>query len=317
MAAVDDFSTTTPLPSRDRADPGEGQPRGASLQRRLPAHGELLEPAALGHPELSLPNVSAGQHQQPQDPGTAIDNAYKAAFIYTRIVQVGEAPFSGANNYAYLLNHDLPGILANRFEEGDFTDAQSLLLNGRISEASNFNELGANWYWDGPWRTPVAWAAYLEGTNDTAFVASTSTTTRTGRASGGRACTPSCTPTTWRSSARRTGYLKRSDDNDSERHLAVRRRDRAGRPGRLQVHRHPDRQHGRGAVGRRRVHQPAERRQRGPVGQRAGQRLRLPAVRGQRPGHRRPVQLARATRTGPARTSGARTSGTSCSRAAR
>ena len=61
-------------------------------------------------------------------------------------------------------------MLANRFELGDFTDAQNLLLTGRISEVPNFNEVGANWYWDGVWRTPLAWAQYLEATNDIDFV---------------------------------------------------------------------------------------------------------------------------------------------------
>jgi hypothetical protein len=85
-------------------------------------------------PALSLPSVTLPGTGGLADPGQAIDNAYKAAFVYTRIVQVAKAPFSGANNYDWLLNHDLPGILANRFELGDFTDAQNLLLVGRISE---------------------------------------------------------------------------------------------------------------------------------------------------------------------------------------
>jgi hypothetical protein len=121
-------------------------------------------------PRLTLPNVSLPDTNNLTDPGTALDNAYKAAFVYTRIVQSGKAPFSGANNYDWLLNHDLPGILDNRFELGDFTDAQNLLLTGRISEASTFDEKGANWYWDGPWRTPLAWAEYLLKTNDVRFV---------------------------------------------------------------------------------------------------------------------------------------------------
>ena len=121
-------------------------------------------------PRLTLPNVPLPNTNNLANPGTALGNAYKAAFVYTRIVQSGDAPFSGANNYDWLLNHDLPGIMANRFELGDFTDAQNLLLDGRISEDPNFDEKGANWYWDGPWRTPVAWADYLQATNDTTFV---------------------------------------------------------------------------------------------------------------------------------------------------
>jgi hypothetical protein len=121
-------------------------------------------------PRLTMPNVPLPDTSGLADPGDALDNAYKAAFVYTRIVQSGDAPFSGANNYDWLLNHDVPGILDNEFALGDFSDARNLLLDGRVSEASNFDEKGANWYWDGPWRTPVAWADYLQATNDTAFV---------------------------------------------------------------------------------------------------------------------------------------------------
>jgi hypothetical protein len=100
-------------------------------------------------PRLTLPNVPLPDTSNLANPGDALDNAYKAAFVYTRIVQSGDAPFSGANNYDWLLNHDLPGILANRFALGDFTDARNLLLDGRVSENPNFDEKGANWYWDG------------------------------------------------------------------------------------------------------------------------------------------------------------------------
>jgi hypothetical protein len=215
VAAVDTFSTSTPLPSP------------AALTPAQPNLGALPYSAAFRHmanywnkrlsvtPELSLPDVPLANTDNLKDPGTAIDNAYKAAFIYTRIVQVGEAPFSGANNYAYLLNHDLPGILANRFEEGDYTNAQSLLLNGRISEASNFNELGANWYWDGPWRTPVAWAAYLEGTNDTAFVSRYFHDDANGPSQWGPSLYTLMHTDYLSQLSATTGYLKLSDDNDS------------------------------------------------------------------------------------------------------
>ena len=65
-------------------------------------------------PVLSLPNVTIPQSNL-SNPGTELSNAFKANFVYTRIVQVAKSPFSGANNYAWLLNHDLPNILANRF----------------------------------------------------------------------------------------------------------------------------------------------------------------------------------------------------------
>jgi alpha-galactosidase-like protein len=215
VAAVDTFSTTTPLPSVAALTPAKGNPGALPYNAAYQHMANYWNQRLSVIPRLSLPNVSLANTGSLKDPGTAIDNAYKAAFIYTRIVQVGEAPFSGANNYAYLLNHDLPGILANRFEEGDFTDAQSLLLNGRISEASNFNELGANWYWDGPWRTPVAWAAYLESTNDTAFVSEYLHDDADGPSQWGPSLYTLMHTDYLSQLSATTGYLKASNDNDS------------------------------------------------------------------------------------------------------
>ncbi len=166
-------------------------------------------------------------------------------------MQVDKSPFSGANNYDWLLNHDLPGILDNRFELGDFTDAQNLLLVGRISEDPTFNEVGANWYWDGVWRTPVAWAQYLEGTNDVAFVKQYFHDDANG-------------PSQWGPSLytmMHTDFLSQLNPQTElpqvflrqrlRRQLAVRRRDGASRPVCLRIHRDADRQHGRSARGRR------------------------------------------------------------------
>jgi hypothetical protein len=166
-------------------------------------------------PRLTLPNVSLPDTNNLAAPGGAMDNAYKAAFVYTRIVQSGDAPFSGANNYDWLLNHDLPGILANRFALGDYTDAQNLLLDGRISEAPNFDEKGANWYWDGPWRTPVAWADYLQGTNDTAFVAKYFHDDATAPSPWGPSLYTLMHTDYLAQLDSGTGYLKSSFDNDS------------------------------------------------------------------------------------------------------
>jgi hypothetical protein len=164
-AAVDTFGSGVALPTPDTLASGAQSYHDAF--RHMASYWRQRLSAI---PRLSLPNVTLPNTSGLTDPGKAIDNAYKAAFIYTRVVQVDKSPFSGANNYDWLLNHDLPGIMANRFELGDFTDAQNLLLVGRISEDPTFNEVGANWYWDGVWRTPVAWAQYLEGTDDVAFV---------------------------------------------------------------------------------------------------------------------------------------------------
>ena len=214
VAPVDTFGSGQPLPTLTAATPGQA----SSVDTYATAYTHMAqywEEQVSVAPTLSLPNVSLANTNNLADPGTAIDNAYKAAYVYTRIVQTAESEFSGANNYDWLLNHDVPGILDNRFELGDFSGAQNLLLTARISEASNFNEHGANWYWDGPWRTPLAWAQYLESTNDTAFVSQYFHDDADGPSQWGPSLyTLMHTDYLSRLSAT-TGYLKPSDDNDS------------------------------------------------------------------------------------------------------
>ena len=164
VAAVDTFGTGAPLPAAGALTP---LPYARAFRHMAQFWNQRLSVI----PVLSLPNITLPSTGGLARPGDAMADAYKAAFVYTRIVQVAAAPFSGANNYDWLLNHDVPGILANRFAQGDFTDAQNLLLVGRISEQPGFGEVGANWYWDGLWKTPAAWADYLEATGDVAFVA--------------------------------------------------------------------------------------------------------------------------------------------------
>ncbi len=209
VAAVDTFGLS-PLPGQ--ADVASS----AKPYDRAFAHMAAYWTGRLSvTPRLSLPNVSLPGTGGLDHPGDALDNAYKAAFVYTRIVEVGKSPFSGANNYAWLLNHDLPGILANRFLLGDFTDAQNLLLVGRISEDPQFNEVGANWYWDGPWRTPLAWADYLQATNDTAFVSKYFHDDATGPSPWGPSLFTLMHTDFLAQLNSATGYLKRSFDNDS------------------------------------------------------------------------------------------------------
>jgi hypothetical protein len=43
-------------------------------------------------------------------------------------------------------------------------------LTARASEAIGYPEYGANWYWDGVWKSPWPWAIYLSKTGDTSFV---------------------------------------------------------------------------------------------------------------------------------------------------
>ena len=164
VVAVDNFGSGQALPG---AAALAGVPSFDTAFSQMSSHWNGLLAVT---PTFTLPNLTLPNTNNLANPGTAMINAYKATFVYTRIIQVSKAPFSGANNYDWLLNHDVPGILVNRFAQGDFTDAQNLLLVGRISEQPGFNEQGANWYFDGIWKTPWAWAVYLEHTNDTAFV---------------------------------------------------------------------------------------------------------------------------------------------------
>src|SRR6185437_111513 len=103
-----------------------------------------------------------------------------------------------------------------RFELGDFTDAQNLLLTGRISEVSNFNEVGANWYWDGVWRTPIAWAQYLEATNDTDFVSQYFHDDATAPSQWGPSLFTMMHTDLLAQLSATTHYLRRSNDNDSQ-----------------------------------------------------------------------------------------------------
>jgi hypothetical protein len=209
VAPVDDFGRGQALPTLTAAT--------VSGYAQAYAHmASYWQKQVAVAPTLSLPNVSLAGTNQLADPGTAIDNAYKAAYVYTRIVQTAESQFSAANNYDWLLNHDVPGILANRFELGDFSGAQNLLLTARISEAPNFNEYGANWYWDGPWRTPLAWAQYLEGTNDTSFVSQYFHDDASGPSQWGPSLYTLMHTDYLAQLNTATGYLKRSNDNDSE-----------------------------------------------------------------------------------------------------
>jgi hypothetical protein len=165
VVAVDNFGSGQALPSA--ATLTSSAPTFDTAYAHMTNHWNTWLATA---PVFQLPNLTLPNTNNLANPGTAMANAYKATFVYTRIIQVGDAPFSGANNYDWVLDHDIPGILVNRFAQGDFTDAQNLLLDGRIAEQVNFNEQGANWYFDGIWKTPWAWAVYLARTNDTAFV---------------------------------------------------------------------------------------------------------------------------------------------------
>ena len=164
VAAIDRFGGSAALPST--ATLAASAPSYDTAHDQMAAfwNGRINATAQPALPNLQLPSTGLA------NPGTALRNAYRAGTAYHLMMQVGKSPFSAANNYAWLLNHDVPGELTARFTTGDFSDARNLLLIGRTSEQPGFPSNGANWYWDGVWKTPWAWAIYLAKTNDIAFV---------------------------------------------------------------------------------------------------------------------------------------------------
>ena len=126
----------------------------------------------------------------------------------------------------------------------------------------NFNEEGANWYWDGVWRTPVAWAITSRGTNDVAFVKQYFHDDANGPSQWGPSMYTMMHTDFLSQLNATTGYLKASFDNDSggtwlfddETALAGLAPTRTSRPGSAKR---------RSDVGPGRLHQPAERDQRG------------------------------------------------------
>ncbi|WP_284745702.1 RICIN domain-containing protein [Amycolatopsis sp. RTGN1] len=165
VVAVDNFGSGAALPTGSTLSSNAPNYDTAYSQMASYWNARLAETNTFSLPNTTLPNTG-----NLANPGTAMANAYKAGTIYNLIMQVGQAQFSGANNYNWILNHDVPGELTAKFETGDFRDARNLLLTARISEQDNWDEVGANWYWDGVWKTMGTWATYLAKTNDTAFV---------------------------------------------------------------------------------------------------------------------------------------------------
>jgi len=205
VAAVDRFGSMVAMPST--ATLAASAPSFDTARAQMAAFwtNRINATAQPSLPNLTLPNTGLA------NPGTALRNAYRAGTAYHLMMQVDKSPFSAANNYAWLLNHDVPGELAARFTTGDFTDARNLLLVGRTSEVQGFPSNGANWYFDGIWKTPWVWAIYLAKTNDTAFVSQFFNDNQTQFGPSLR----SMMRTTFPSQLDTDGTLKTNFDNDS------------------------------------------------------------------------------------------------------
>jgi hypothetical protein len=96
-------------------------------------------------------------------PDDALDDAYRSGFAYTLIARSGIHSNTGVNNYEAEFSHDVVGILANLFTQGDYDDAHALLLDARTV-------VGSPEYVDGVWTYSWPWAIYLMKTGDLAFV---------------------------------------------------------------------------------------------------------------------------------------------------
>jgi hypothetical protein len=96
-------------------------------------------------------------------PDGRLNDAYRSGFIYTLIARSGIHSNTGVNNYESEFSHDVVGILANLFTEGDYDQAHALLLDLR-------NVVGAPEYIDGLWTYAWPWAVYLLKTGDVGFV---------------------------------------------------------------------------------------------------------------------------------------------------
>ncbi len=210
VVAVDNFGTGVALPTGTALSGSAPDYNTAFSQMTTYWNGRLAATPTFSLPNLTLPNTGSLAN-----PGTALANAFKAGTIYDLMMQVGKSEFSAANNYAWLLNHDVPGELQAKFDSGDFQDAQNLLLTARISESPSFNEVGANWYYDGVWKTLGTWADYLRLTGDTAFVSQYFHDDANAPSQWGPSLY-TMMHTIYSSQLSSDGALAASDDNDSE-----------------------------------------------------------------------------------------------------
>lgn len=97
-------------------------------------------------------------------PDRSLVDAYRSGFIYTQIARSGTHLNTGVNGYDAEFSHDVIGILANLFTQGDYESAHALLLEARHVVGSQGE------YVDGTWTYAWPWAIYLMKTGDLKFV---------------------------------------------------------------------------------------------------------------------------------------------------
>jgi hypothetical protein len=109
-------------------------------------------------------NGQLAQIAQLKLPDAQLSDAYRAGFINTQIIRDGSKLTTGENGYDAEFSHDVIGILANLFTQGDFSHAHALLNRARTV-------IGAqSQYADGDWTYSWPWAIYLLKTGDLRFV---------------------------------------------------------------------------------------------------------------------------------------------------
>lgn len=195
VVAADRFGNTYPWPS-DAALVGAGSYDGAFHRMRAFWNGRLAPLARLNVPDKNL------------------TDAYKAGYIYNQIIQDPNfAINTGENRYDKQYSHDVVGILASRFQLGDFTSANDEMMDLRNVVGNQPQYVDAVWMYSWPW------AAYLAKTGDVATVRANFATEGPNGASQ-----PSIKDTAHRIAADMTGpggTMKMTNDIDSNGYWTI------------------------------------------------------------------------------------------------
>jgi hypothetical protein len=194
VVAVDRFGNDYPWPTAHVLEAAGGFDRHFAHMRAF-WNRQLAQVAAVRVPDASL------------------DDAYRSGFIYTEIARSGNDLNTGVNGYESEFSHDVIGILANLFTQGDFSDAHALLLEARHVVGSQGQ------YEDGTWTYAWPWAIYLIKTGDLSFVKANFATEGPGGATQ-----PSIEDTAHAIATDRTGpggIMGLTDDIDSDGYWTV------------------------------------------------------------------------------------------------
>src|ERR1700722_14052969 len=112
VLAVDRFGNAYPWPSAQSL-PGAGGFNQHFAHMRAFWNGQLAHIAGVRVPDARL------------------DDAYRSGFISTQIARSGNDLNTGVIGYGSEFSHDVIGILANLFTQGDYENAQALLLEAQ------------------------------------------------------------------------------------------------------------------------------------------------------------------------------------------